>query len=205
MAVNPLLPQLLLLALLAPPLVGQVPDATFFKGDPKAVMLHCAAKARSLKPKNQEAIAAEARAFLLAGERAKAEFLFLALEKMSPEADTYVLIASTWLKCGLTEPVPTLIEKVCLRGAKDAGALTHLAIVLMNHGLVEEAMRIMDLAYAADRKADSEFVEFACACIRAGHEAAAPIWFERAIAVKPRNERRWLDIAMALADHGLEH
>lgn len=193
------------LVLLSLPLVGQVPDASFFKGDPKAVMLHCAAKARSLKPKSEEAVAAEARALLLAGERAKAEDLLLALEKKAPEADTYVLMARVWLTCGFRGPVPALIEKACLKGAKDAGALTHLAILLMDHSLAEEAMRIMDLAYAADRKADSEFVEFACACIRTGHEAAAPIWFERAIAVKPKNERRWLDIAMALADHGLEH
>jgi len=55
-------------AVLALPLLGQAPDAVLFKEDPKAAMLACAERARSIKPKNSRLLAEIGRVYLAAGD-----------------------------------------------------------------------------------------------------------------------------------------
>lgn len=191
--------------LLAPALAGQTPDAAFFKGDPKTIALFCAQKAGSLEPKDVEPLAAEARTHLASGDRVKAEALFQEMAKRSPKPDTYELIAETWLRCGVRESAIPWAEKVRTTGIHDDGALTHLAVSLMDAGLDKDANETMALALQAKPKDRGNFMDFARACLRSGRLDDARPWLERALATKPKEERLWQEIAMALADNGLEH
>ncbi|HEX9011776.1 MAG TPA: hypothetical protein VF804_15525, partial [Holophagaceae bacterium] len=66
--------------LLALPLSAQalppLPDAAFFKGDARQVMVVCAERALTLKAKDSRLMAEYGRAFLAGGDRKRAEETF---------------------------------------------------------------------------------------------------------------------------------
>lgn len=195
------IPVLLLAGL---PLMGQIPDAALFKGDPKAALLYSAEKLRSLAPKDPEYLYLVGQAYLAAGERAKAEEVFQTMAQRKPKPATYAMIAKAWVKEGILEPVPALLEKA-EQDPMDADASVDLAITLMDAGRPKEAEALMAKVHDKNPKDDGDCMDFGRACLRAGHADLALPWFQRAVTVNPKNEKLWRDAALALADHGLEH
>lgn len=187
------------------PLLSQTPDAAFFKGDPKAITLVAAEKARSLRPNDRDTLSVVAQGYLAIGERAKAEELFQSMEHHSSSVRTYGLIAKACLQAGIKDPVPSLVEKAKATGAKDGDSLTEFAVILMDGGMPKEAGDLMALAHTANPKDPDGCLDFARACLRAGRPEDALPWLQRALQAKPQDADLWRDAAMALADHGHEH
>jgi Flp pilus assembly protein TadD len=196
----------ILLPLFTLPLLAQAPpapkfDEAFFKGDRKAILVACADMARSIKPKDAKWLAEYGRAYLAALDRPKAEAAFKeALAKEPKDGEVHRLIGSAWLKHGFkTEALEAYGRILSMDpGNKDAllGAATDLAEV----GLVSESERYT-AAYAQKEKDDwKAFLLFGRAYLASGNRDRAAKWFAKAVEVKPKEEKIFLEISRAFAE-----
>jgi len=191
--------------LLALPLFSQAMDEATFRGDARKVAGACADRARLLRPKDAKMLAEYGRAFLAAGERAKAEECFLAARIDKPkDADVHRLIAVAWLRAGQRHEALKAIADMQGADAKDKNAFTRAAVNLSDFGLAKEADALMERAWILDPSDWQNCVAFGRSCLRKAHREAAAKWFARASQAKPQEERMWNAIALAYADHGAE-
>jgi len=195
----------LALCLLALPLVSQSLDEASFRGDPKKLAGNCADRARLLRPKDGKMLAEYGRAFLAAGERAKAEDCFQLARMDKPrDADVHRLIAVAWLRAGQRTEGLKAISDMQVADPKDKNAFTRAAVNLQDFGLSKEAEALMERAWILDPSDWQNCVAFGRACLRKTHREVAAKWFARASQAKPQEERMWNAIALAYADHGAE-
>ena len=195
----------LALALLALPLAAQALDEAAFRGDPRHLAAACADRARLLKPKDGRLLAEYGRAFLMAGERAKAEDCFqLARQDKPRDADIHRLIAVAWLRAG--RPIEGLkaIADMQVADPKDKNAFTRAAVNLQDLGHAKEADALMERAWILDPSDWQNCVAYGRSCLRKARREAGAKWFARASQAKPQEERMWNAIALAFADHGAE-
>lgn len=210
-----------LAAALALPVLSQVPEETFFKGEPRAILQACADKVRSLKSMDSRLWAEIGRAHLAVGNRAKAEEAFKAGLADDPiDAPTYRIIAESWLMFGFqTEGLAVLksippkfrvrehgrpwVETELPYDNKDD--LAKGAVALADAGLLKEAEEQMEVAFGLDRDEWENATLFARACLRAKRPELAAKWLSRAVKSKPKNESIWIDVALSLADPGREN
>jgi len=75
--------------------------------------------------------------------------------------------------------------------------------LLYTSGNEAKAVELMDKAWALDPKDWQNCVEFGRAGVRKGKKDLAATWFERTVAVRPKEERMWNEIALAYADGGV--
>ena len=191
--------------LLALPLCSQALDEASFRGDPRRLAGSCADRARLLRPKDGKMLAEYGRAFLAAGERAKAEECFqLARLDKPKDADVHRLIALAWLRAGSHAEAMKAIADMQLADPKDKNAFTRAAVNLQDFGLAREADALMERAWILDPSDWQNCVAFGRSCLRKTHREAAAKWFARASQAKPQEERMWNAIALAYADHGAE-
>lgn len=185
------------------PLAAQTFTADFFKGDPKAVMAACADKARSLKPNDSRLLAEYGRAYLASGDRTRAEAAFAAAILSDPkDGETHFLIGYAWLRNGRVPEALAAFDKMAALDPKGKNALARAAVVLLDAGQEARALELMDRAWNLDRKDWQNCVEFARACVRARRAELAATWFERTVQARPKEERMYNEIALALADAG---
>src|ERR1035438_145579 len=195
----------MLLCLLALPLYSQGMDEATFRGDPRRVAGACADRARLLRPKDGKMLAEYGRAFLAAGERAKAEEGFLAARIDKPrDADIHRLIAVAWLKNGQRNEALKAISDMQAADPKDKNAFARAAVNLQDGGLAREAEALMERAWILDPSDWQNCVAYGRSCLRKAHREAAAKWFARASQAKPQEERMWNALALAYADHGAE-
>lgn len=195
----------MLLCLLALPLYSQGMDEATFRGDPRRVAGACADRARLLRPKDGKMLAEYGRAFLAAGERAKAEECFLAARIDKPrDADIHRLIAVAWLKNGQRNEALKAISDMQAADPKDKNAFARAAVNLQDGGLAREAEALMERAWILDPSDWQNCVAYGRSCLRKAHREAAAKWFARASQAKPQEERMWNALALAYADHGAE-
>ena len=193
------------LCLLALPLFSQAMDEAAFRGDARKVAGACADRARLLRPKDAKMLAEYGRAFLAAGERAKAEECFQAARIDKPkDADVHRLIAAAWLRAGQRHEALRAIADMQVADPKDKNAFTRAAVNLSDFGLAKEADALMERAWILDPSDWQNCVVFGRSCLRKAHREAAAKWFARASQAKPQEERMWNAIALAYADHGAE-
>ncbi len=191
--------------LLALPLFSQAMDEAAFRGEPRKLAGACADRARLLRPKDAKMLAEYGRAFLAAGERAKAEDCFqLARIDKPKDADIHRLIAVAWLRNGQRTEAMKAIADMQVADAKDKNAFTRAAVNLQDFGLAKEADALMERAWILDPSDWQNCVAFGRSCLRRTHREAAAKWFARASQAKPQEERMWNAIALAYADHGAE-
>ncbi len=191
--------------LLALPLFSQAMDEAAFRGEPRKLAGACADRARLLRPKDAKMLAEYGRAFLAAGERAKAEDCFqLARIDKPRDADIHRLIAVAWLRSGQRVEAMKAIADMQVADAKDKNAFTRAAVNLQDFGLAKEADALMERAWILDPSDWQNCVAFGRSCLRKGHRETAAKWFARASQAKPQEERMWNAIALAYADHGAE-
>ncbi len=201
-----------LAAALALPMSAQAPDPALFKGDPKAAMLICAEKARSLKPRKAEVLASAGRASLAAGDKAKAEEAFkAALSADADDPEAHLVILSSWLDFGFKAEALGALQRIrdqYPRSEKVPGwknCLAKMAAALVTGNLAAEAEETMQAAYAKGPKDWQNMTFFGRACLRAGKPELAAKWFSLAVKSAPKDESIWNDIALSLADQGREN
>jgi Flp pilus assembly protein TadD len=194
-----------LFCLLALPLFSQGMDEATFRGDPRKVAGACADRARLLRPKDAKMLAEYGRAFLAAGERAKAEDCFqLARIDKPKDAEVHRLIAVAWLRAGQRAEALRAIADMQVADPKDRNAFTRAAVSLQDFGHAKEAEALMERAWILDPSDWQNCVAFGRSCLRKTHREAAAKWFARASQAKPQEERMWNAVALAYADHGAE-
>jgi Flp pilus assembly protein TadD len=88
------------------------------------------------------------------------------------------------------------------RFAGEHEALAAFAEGLSDLGHLPEARGVMTTLALKNPKAWEDFVRYGRACIRGQRREEAAEWFERAVAVKPKNSDIWRAIALAYADQG---
>jgi tetratricopeptide (TPR) repeat protein len=200
--------RVILLALATLSLVGQatppppvVFNEAFFNGDRRAILQACADKARAIKPKDAKYLAEYGRAYLAALDRPKAEAAFKEAEDKEPkDGQVLRLIASAWLKHGYKTEALEGYEKIVKRDPKNKEAVTQAAIDLAEVGLVNEAERYMGVLLALEKDDWARFLMFGRAFLVAGQRKKAATWFARAAALKPNEEKLFLEISRAFAE-----
>ena len=195
----------LALCLLALPLLSQAMDEASLRGDPRKLAGACADRARLLRPKDAKMLAEYGRAFLAAGERAKAEDCFQAARIESPkDADVHRLIAAAWLRAGQRGEALKAIADMQNADPKAKNAFTRAAVNLQDGGLAKEADALMERAWILDPSDWQNCISYGRSCLRKAHRESAAKWFARATQAKPQEERMWNAVALAYADHGAE-
>lgn len=181
----------------APPVFNEA----FFAGDRRAILEGCADKARSIKPKDAKYLAECGRAYLAALDKPKAEAAFKDAETREPKDGAVLrLIAQAWLKHGYKTEALEGYEKIVKRDPKNKEAVTAAAVDLAEVGLVNEAERYMGVLVALEKDDWERFLQFGKALLVAGQRKKAAFWFARAAALKPNEEKLFLEISRAFAE-----
>ncbi len=190
-----------LCATLLAPLLAQAPAAP----DPKAQALAWAEQARSRKPNQAKVLLEAGRIYLAAGNLPMAEEAFARVEALEPrEAKLHVQITLAWARNGQATRVLPKVAELSDRFAGEPEALVVLAEGLSDLGHLAEARGVMGTLARRSPTEWETFVRYGRACIRGGRREEAAEWFERAVAVKPKNSDIWRTLALALADQGAD-
>ncbi|NWJ41197.1 MAG: hypothetical protein HXX12_09530 [Geothrix sp.] len=176
-------------------------DEAFFAGDRRAVLAGCADKARALKPKDAKYLAECGRAYLAALDKPRAEAAFKDAEtRESKDGEVLRLIAVAWLKHGYKTEALESYEKIVQRDPKNKDAITQAGVDLAEVGLVNEAERYMGVLAALEKGDWQRFLQFGRALLVAGQRKKAAPWFARAVALKPNEEKIFLEISRTFAE-----
>jgi tetratricopeptide (TPR) repeat protein len=176
-------------------------DEAFFSGDRRAILEGCADRARTIKPKDAKYLAECGRAYLAAMDKPRALEAFKEAETREPkDGQVLRLVAQAWLKHGYKTEALEGYEKIVQRDPKNKDAITQAAVDLAEVGLVNEAARYMGVLVALDKDGWERFLLFGRALLVAGQRRKAAVWFARAAALKPNEERVFLEISRAFAE-----
>lgn len=171
--------------------------------DPKAALLMAVENARSIEGKDSRMLAEYGRAYLAAGDRAKAEEAFAAAVKSdAKDGETYRLIGYAWLRAGFKSEALKVFAQMQAMDPKAKNAFTKAAICLLDAGEAAAADALMEKAWTLDKGDWENVAEYGRACVRAKRFDAAATWFSRATQAAPKEERMWNEIALAYADQG---
>jgi tetratricopeptide (TPR) repeat protein len=142
------------------PVFAQVPanfDVAYFKGDPKTIMVACADQARARDPKDSRLLAEYGRAYLVSGDRAKAEEAFKRAIASDPkDGETHRLIGLAWLKAGLIQEAKEAFELMQKMDPKARSAFAKAAVNLVDAGLFEAGEMLMIRSTKIDKPYDDE-------------------------------------------------
>ncbi len=192
---------LILPALCALPLLAQLPPGVapeLFSGDPRDAAVFCADKARVRAQDDSRRLAAFGRAYLAAGELARAEDAFArALRRGGSDPETLSAIAAAWLKHH--EPARALEAAKRLEGLgpKAAPAARSAALALLEAGQETEAAALMARVEAWAPKDWRAFADFGEALLRRHKPEAAAPWFQKAVKLASDDEALWTRLAQA--------
>ena len=194
----------LLIPFLTLPLLAQgAPkfDEAFFNGDKKAVLVGCAQMAQNMKPKDAKWLAEYGRAYLAAGDQAKAKACFKDAETREPnDGEVLRLIAVGWLRNGFKNEALEAYEKILQRDPKNKDAIVASAVDLASVVLPQYADQFMEQYAKLENDDWDKFLVFGRAYLGAGLREKAAHWFAKAVAAKPGEEKVYLEISKAYAD-----
>lgn len=180
-------------------------DEGSFKGDPRKLAAAFAERAYILKPDDARHLASVGRAYLLSGQRKKAEELFAMARARDPkEADVHRLIMSAWLKAGQRAEALKALEEMQLMDPKAHRSFAKGAIDLLEARLDRQAEELMERAWVLDPEEWEPCVAFARAALRQKRPDLAARWCSRAAIAKPQEEKLWKELAQAFAEGGAE-
>ena len=176
-------------------------DEAFFAGDRRAILEGCADRARALKPKDAKYLAECGRAYLAALDKPKAEAAFKEAEaREAKDGQVLRLIAVAWLKHGYKTEALETYEKIVQRDPKNKDAITQAGVDLAEVGLVNEAERYMGVLATLEKGDWERFLQFGRALLVAGQRKKAAFWFARATALKPNEDKLFLEISRSFAE-----
>jgi tetratricopeptide (TPR) repeat protein len=195
----------ILAAAMMPVLTAQMPaqpDETFFKGDAAQIMVSCAERAASIKPRDQHVLAQVGRIHLLARDLPKAESYFS--RALSGDGEAYRWMGQAWLESGETEKGLNALMQVPQRDWRAKNTQRDAAVLLMDAGFPKEAESVMKAAFAVDKYDWQNVTAFGRACLRQRRPDLAADWFSLIMANRRKEEGLWNEIALAFADQGEE-
>lgn len=162
--------------------------------------------------------------YLLAGDRKRAEDAFQRGIAGDPkDGETYRIIAHAWLMAGQAKEALEAMDQMQKVDPKATSVFAKAGVDLVEHGFIQEGqalmLKSMDLTAAArdayqkpalfgtydfnSEALDAEqAVRFGRAFLRAKHQDEAAWWFHKAVEKKPKEEKVWNAIALALASGG---
>ena len=186
----------------APALIAQTPDPSFFKGDPQKIMLFCAEQAQNLDPHKGLVLARAGRAHLAAGDTAGAKALFLVT--LGGHSDTQRRVGQAWLEAGDLPRAMEAFGRISSMESDAKNELTEAAVLLVGNGHPKEAASVMGRAYDLAPGDWQNANAFARACLRSQRPDLAAEWFAKGVVKNRKDEDFWIDVAHALANHGVE-
>lgn len=176
-------------------------DEAFFGGDRRAILQACADKVRALKPKDAKYLAECGRAYLAALDKPKAAAALKEAEMREPkDGEVLRLIAQAWLRHGYKTEAMESYEKILARDPRNKEALAQAGVDLAEVGLAAEAERYMNTLAAQEKDDWARFLRFGRAFLVAGQRKRAAAWFARAVALKPGEEKVFLEISRAFTE-----
>jgi tetratricopeptide (TPR) repeat protein len=176
-------------------------DEAFFAGERKLILREMAERLITAKRRDAPILAECGRAFLAGLEPTKARESLKAAEDRDPKDGRVLrLIALAWLKNGYKAEALTAYEWVLQRDPKNKEALTQCGVDLAEVGLMTEADKYMKALVAREPAGWESFLAFGRACLMGGHRKQAAFWFGKAIEVKPKEEKLFLEIMRAFAE-----
>ena len=195
----------LLLAAFGPLLLAQAPITTFtedfFNGDRRKILRAMGDATRELKPRDAKYLAECGRAYLAATDKTRASETFKLAEALEPKDGRVLrLIAQAWLKHGYRTEALEAYELVMTRDPGNRDATMDCAIDLAEAGMVAQSEKFMNHFLAMEGSKWEAFVAFGKALLVSGQRKKASPWFARAIAVKPKEEKVYMEIARAFAE-----
>jgi len=175
-------------------------DPSFFKGDPKTVMIHAADKAWVRAPRDSRLLARWGQVYLAGGDRERAEDAFKrALREGAGDPATHALIALAWLQNGFKKEALAAYATVPKDSASSAEWLARLGVRFLEVDLEPQALEAMEAAHRLNPKDWQASLEFGRAAVKTQRWELAGTWFYRAVQVRPRDEEVWTQIALAYA------
>jgi tetratricopeptide (TPR) repeat protein len=165
-------------------------------------MLACVERAANLKPKKDRVLAQVGRAHLIAGDRAKAGAYFQKAATGDAEAQRW--IGQARLECGDPKAAVTTLLEVSGQDLRAKNAKKDAAVLLMDFGFPKEADILMNSAFDLGPRDWQNVTAFGRACLRQKRPDLAAVWFARIMTTQRKEEGLWNEIALALADQGLE-
>lgn len=176
------------------------PEASFFKGDPKAIMVNAADKARVRAPRNGQFLARWGQVYLAAGNRDRAEDAFQrALREGGDDPGTHALITLAWLQNGLRKEALAAYKAMPKDSSSCAEWLGRVARRFLEAGLETEAIQAMETAHRLVPGDWQACVEFGRSAVASKRTELAGSWFFKAVQTRPRDEEVWTQIAQAYA------
>jgi len=176
------------------------PDPSFFKGDPKTVMVQAADKARVRAPRNSHFLPRWGQVYLAAGDRNRAEDAFRrALQEGGKDPETHALVALAWLQNGFKQEALAAYAAMPKDSAASAPSLGLVARRFLEAGLETEGLQAMETAHRLLPGDWRACVEFGRSAVRLKRPELAEGWFFKAIQDHPRDEEVWTEIALAYA------
>ncbi|WP_005035815.1 tetratricopeptide repeat protein [Holophaga foetida] len=174
------------------------PDASFFKGDPKVIMVHAADKARVRAPRNSQYLARWAQVYLASGDRSRAEDAFQrALREGADDPGTHALITLAWLQNGFKKEALAAYKAMPKDSTSCAEWLARMAQRFLEADLEPEALQAMETAHRLAPGDWQACVEFGRSAVMTKRLDLAGDWFLKAVQTRPRDEEVWTQIALA--------
>lgn len=193
---------LLPLSLLAadPPLPAL--DEAFFNGDRRAVLKGLAERLNVLKPGEPRYLVDCGRAHLATLDKPKAQDYFKRAEAKEPKDGQLLrVIAQAWLRHGYKDEALSTYALILARDPKNKEALTQSAVDLAEvTSFAGEAEKFMNALLVLEKEDWKAFVAFGRAFLVGGQRQKASIWFARALAVKPKEEKVHQEVLRAFME-----
>lgn len=175
------------------------PEASFFKGDPKVIMVHAADKARVRDPRNGQLLARWGQVYLAAGDRSRAEDAFGRALREDGDAGTHALITLAWLQNGYKKEALAAFKAMPKDSAFCAEWLARVARRFLEADLEAEAIQAMETAHRLTPSDWEACVEFGRSAVTTKRLELAGTWFFHAVQTRPRDKEVWTRIALAYA------
>ncbi len=176
-------------------------DEGFFNGDRRTILRGLADRLNLLKPGDARFMVDCGRAHLAVLDKAKAQEFFKRAEAKEPkDGQVLRLIAQAWLRHGYKNEALETYALVLARDPKNKEALTQSGVDLAEVGLALEAERPMNALAALEKEDWRAFIGFGRAFLVGGQRQKASLWFARALAVKPKEEKAHQEILRAFTE-----
>lgn len=176
-------------------------DEAFFDGDRRVVLRGLAERLNTLKPGDVRILVDCGRAHLAALDKVKAQEYFKRAEAKEPkDGQVLRLIAQAWLRHGYKNEALENYALVLSRDPKNKEALAQCGADLAEVGLAAEAEKAMNALAAIEKEDWRAFIGFGRAFLVGGQRQKASLWFARALAVKPKEEKAHQEILRAFTE-----
>jgi tetratricopeptide (TPR) repeat protein len=174
-------------------------DEAYFKREPKLVALDSVQKAMTLKGGKSRVMAQVGRAYLVLGDRAKAEALFAQVDPRDSESARWMV--KGWLEVGEAARAEMAEAQMPIYGSLLREEMLNVSVLLMQQGRMEAAESRMGALLANDKSDWDRAARFGAECLQSKHPEWAARWFKKALTINAGKAEVWATIAVAYAEN----